>query len=510
MQIMKKLDFFPKEAINDIKDYYNKSFHSKIFTLFASSVSEIYTLASLQKPNYDFCFAHVFNDEGDWYLDKKSLEDLRLWIIETGKKDPKKIVKIYHDWNKNWKRYLTYLNNIKNLDLTKLPINKFIKVFEEFYNLYLLAGSTAYITDSFMSTGDEDWLETLLFEEIKIDISKNKKYDFIRKLTSPVHLSFSLECEYELLLIAKKLYDKFDGFPSFEKIKKSPMFKHLLKHEEKYHWINNNYYNVEYIDASKFYEQIKELSKKKDIDTLIEEKKYDLKIIREEIDMLIETLSFSNHIINILEIARLFSKWKDIRKSGVYRGMHYFDLFLEEIANRTKINKNDLSFLIFQELVDILKTNNDYSKIIKNRKEKCFFAVTNNGYFIIEGNEVNKYYKYNNKNKIAQSKVELKGVIASPGKVRGHVKIIKKTHEMKDFRHGEILVTNQTTPEFVSIMKKAAAIITEQGGITSHAAVISRELKIPCIIGIKNATKDLINGEIIEVDADKGIIKRMR
>ncbi len=87
--------------------------------------------------------------------------------------------------------------------------------------------------------------------------------------------------------------------------------------------------------------------------------------------------------------------------------------------------------------------------------------------------------------------------------------IVRRTEDMQAFERGEILVANQTTPEFLSVMKKAAAIVTEQGGITSHAAVISRELTVPCIIGIKSATRVLKDGDVVEVDANKGIVKKL-
>ena len=78
---------------------------------------------------------------------------------------------------------------------------------------------------------------------------------------------------------------------------------------------------------------------------------------------------------------------------------------------------------------------------------------------------------------------------------------------MFDFQDGDILVTGMTRPEFVPLMKKASAIITDEGGLTCHAAIISRELNIPCIIGTKIATQVLQDGDMVEVDADKGIIR---
>ncbi len=74
---------------------------------------------------------------------------------------------------------------------------------------------------------------------------------------------------------------------------------------------------------------------------------------------------------------------------------------------------------------------------------------------------------------------------------------------------GDILLSQATSPDLLPAMKKAAAIVTEQGGITSHAAIVSRELGIPCVIGTKIATKVLKDGDLVEVDANRGIVKKL-
>ena len=80
---------------------------------------------------------------------------------------------------------------------------------------------------------------------------------------------------------------------------------------------------------------------------------------------------------------------------------------------------------------------------------------------------------------------------------------------MEHMQKGEIIVSSMTRPEMVVAMKKAAAIITDEGGITSHAAIVSRELGIPCILGTKIATKVFKNGDIAEVDANNGIVRKL-
>ena len=103
-------------------------------------------------------------------------------------------------------------------------------------------------------------------------------------------------------------------------------------------------------------------------------------------------------------------------------------------------------------------------------------------------------------------KIILKGEPASPGVAIGKIRILESAKEINKLQDGEILVTDMTTPDFVPAMKKATAIITNQGGQTSHAAIVSRELGIPCIVGTKTATDNLTSGQIITVDGKNGNI----
>jgi len=104
----------------------------------------------------------------------------------------------------------------------------------------------------------------------------------------------------------------------------------------------------------------------------------------------------------------------------------------------------------------------------------------------------------------------LKGFGASPGKVTGIVKICRGIGEISKIKQGMILVAPMTQPEYMPAIKKAKAIVTDEGGITCHAAIISREMKIPCIIGTRNATRVLKDGDSVEVDANKGIVRILK
>ncbi len=101
-------------------------------------------------------------------------------------------------------------------------------------------------------------------------------------------------------------------------------------------------------------------------------------------------------------------------------------------------------------------------------------------------------------------RVLVSGETASPGRVMGVVRILKSAKEIDKVKSGDILVTSMTTPDFVPAMKKAVAIVTDKGGQTSHAAIVSRELGVPCVVGTKNATKVLKTGQLVVVDGSQG------
>lgn len=102
---------------------------------------------------------------------------------------------------------------------------------------------------------------------------------------------------------------------------------------------------------------------------------------------------------------------------------------------------------------------------------------------------------------------ELKGAVAFKGVVRGKAKIVMIAHEIGKVEEGDILVAPTTAPSYIVGMKKAVGFIADEGGITSHTAIVAREMKKPCIIGTKIATKVLKDGDLVEVDAERGVVK---
>ena len=105
-----------------------------------------------------------------------------------------------------------------------------------------------------------------------------------------------------------------------------------------------------------------------------------------------------------------------------------------------------------------------------------------------------------------EARVLLRGLGAAPGGASGPVRVVPELSEAGTLEDGEVLVAHMTAPDWVPLMRRAAAIVTDSGGMTCHAAIVSRELGIPCVVGTGEATSTLRDGEIVTVDAGRGLV----
>jgi phosphohistidine swiveling domain-containing protein len=208
--------------------------------------------------------------------------------------------------------------------------------------------------------------------------------------------------------------------------------------------------------------------------------------------------------LNLVKVLRFFALWRDERKAVLQMISLGFRKVALDAAKELKVDPKVVEFSFREEIDEI---PNNPQKFLE-RKNKSVLLIPNaedHGQIVV-GAEAEPYFQ----EFMATTEVkEIKGIVASPGKVQGIANVILRQHQFFEFNEGDILVTMMTRPEFMPLMKKASAIITDEGGLTCHAAIVSRELKKPCIVGTKEATRVLKTGDKIEVDADKGIIRKI-
>lgn len=198
---------------------------------------------------------------------------------------------------------------------------------------------------------------------------------------------------------------------------------------------------------------------------------------------------------------------KEISDQAVQLTRKGMDTLEREVPRkiRDKQKINDKEIVALARLADRLQKHYYFPQDIEWAKEGDKLYITQTRPVTTIEKTASRIEKSGEGFKMASTPV-LHGAAASPGIGTGHVRILKSPKEISKVKQGDVLVAPMTSPDYVPAMKKASAIITDQGGLTSHAAIVSRELGVPCIVGAKEATTKLKDGYVVTVDGSKGVV----
>jgi len=352
----------------------------------------------------------------------------------------------------------------------------------------------------------------------KIDTRKEpeKFREIFNILTTPSDESETLKENKSLLEIAvcirndPKLRDLFksDNKRIMSEIERLNigLWNKIMHHREEYAWMGFCLLSGKPAELDFFLnrirENIKENPEKKCKDIV------DARIAAEKkIEEIMDRFEFSDEFRKLVELMRKTIYLRTFRIEQINKGIYYSWDTLNRYAKHVGIDYDTLVYLSTKELEELEKKGNTTKlKAIARERQKGFGYVNDdNGVHVYTSKELDKLKKQLS-TKIRDVKV-LKGQLASKGKAKGCVKIVKDASDLDKVRRGDILVTKMTTPDYVAAMERSAAVVTDIGGITCHAAIVSRELGIPCVIGTEIATRVLSDGDIVSVDADKGLVE---
>ncbi len=185
--------------------------------------------------------------------------------------------------------------------------------------------------------------------------------------------------------------------------------------------------------------------------------------------------------------------------------------FYLEAGKRMGLSVADVATLLDKEMIYYLGKGKKFPQAEVAKRQKAFVLIQKGKPARI----------YSGKAAVAKAKHELKlshlkcghevrGVCGSPGQARGRVVVVLTNRDLPKVRPGDIMVIPMTRPDFVSVVRRAAAVVTDEGGVICHAAIIARELGIPCVVATKIGTKVFTEGELVLVDADKGVVAKVR
>lgn len=204
-------------------------------------------------------------------------------------------------------------------------------------------------------------------------------------------------------------------------------------------------------------------------------------------------------ILDLYEPLRNTSKYPELERT-------ILNSWFNSIGKKYEIDPVFIHFMTPNEIREIETKGINREELVKRKKWSVLWnTISDNQLVFSFDSSIEKDIPV--LNEYIESTDTLKGATAFPGYAKGVVRIVNIQEDVKEFNQGDILVSLNTNPDLIPIIKKAGAIVTDEGGIMCHAAIVSREFKIPCVIGTKIATKVLKDGDMVEVDADKGIVR---
>jgi len=231
------------------------------------------------------------------------------------------------------------------------------------------------------------------------------------------------------------------------------------------------------------------------------------------VNKIIKKIKNDKELILCIKLAREFGWLLTFSTETALMATSKLIPLFKTISERMNIPYAQWVYLTSKEIVKTLEGKSVItSKEIKERQLGYVFLSKNGKQKVLSGKGGKNLGKWidNNIGTVNQQTNKLNGQSASPGIVKGKIKIIQFAKDAHLIKSGEVLVCSMTSPDYIPAMKKSIAIVTDEGGLLSHAAIVSRELGKPCIVGTKNATQILKDGDLVEVDADKGIVKKLQ
>jgi len=421
------------------------------------------------------------------FFNKDKEKEKLLAFIKKQEKNKKYI----DDWIKKWEKLIK-----KNLIFLKISFEKNIADWNDKRLVNFLRKQLKLMTAHWKQGVSIEWSdpegEKILSSIIKsygFDLSDNE----IATLIGPTELTF-VQAEF------------INRVKIIKKLKQGKTVEKMIKnHAKDFYWFKNNWAYVDLYD----YHCIANLigSETKNYDKLsaeVESIKQHLRSLQIEKKNIYKKYKFPSGLKNILYLFERMTDWRDVRKKfSVCIVNDYLYKILQRLQAENNLTEDFARMITFKDITGWKLSAKIKSELPKRWQGGVYIADKNNQAEWLYGHDAQVIVSVLNK-KVNDG--EIKGRIAFPGIVKGVVRVVETKADFAKMKAGDILVSMMTRPEFVPLMKIAAGIVTDEGGLTCHAAIVSRELKKPCVVGTQKATSILKDGDLVELDADRGIV----
>ncbi|MDD5050169.1 MAG: PEP-utilizing enzyme [Candidatus Pacebacteria bacterium] len=309
-----------------------------------------------------------------------------------------------------------------------------------------------------------------------------ERVEIEKKLNQPLRLNEGELEQISLLKIAASMKSVDDFNPA--------ILKKIAKHVNEYGWLPIRWFVGNPLKETDVIERLKHVFSDNPQERS-KSLKDQAKKVKKEAEQIIRELGFNEEECQFAYLLKEYTFIRTYRSDLINKVNFIVIPILKKASAELGIPYSDILYLSYGEILECLRDEKKLAHItVLSGKEAEAFATK-------EGILEQKSLNIN----------EIKGVTAYKGKTSGKVKIVHNPNDISKVEKGDILVTTMTFPSYIAAMERAAAFVTDEGGVLCHAAIVAREMKKPCVIATKIATKAFKDGDMVEVDADTGIVK---
>jgi len=221
---------------------------------------------------------------------------------------------------------------------------------------------------------------------------------------------------------------------------------------------------------------------------------------------IIDELQVGGELLDIISIAKEWSYLRTYRTDIIHEYGFRIRPIVEEIGKRFGYTRDEIFHMVKDEIATLDQRLVSH-KALSDRIREFVTVIIDRNVNYLWGDDCERYLRDIDSIVSSDMPSELAGTVAHKGCVSGTARVVKSVSDVAKVQRGDVLVAPMTFPSLIAAMERAAAFVTDEGGILCHAAIISREMDKPCIIGTKIATQVLKDGDLVEVDANEGVVR---
>lgn len=411
---------------------------------------------------------------------------------------------------------------VEEANLTLLSQDEIAKLYESFLGTFTVAPFITVQLWGIEACFDEDWRIMRFLRDRLMEIGQSREFQYYKETLSvntgetvafTEQKDFYRVAEALMKSEAGKLFATETSSVISERLREYPEENAWFEqHTREYEWMNKEYMSSGW-SREKWIEVFR--------DALVSDVKPDQKLqelldgfrkLNEERQNVLRKLDPPADVMHALDsLAELIAQ-RDWAKGYMTKALLSYHKLLGEIARRVGIGLEDVFLYSYREVADLVLGKKLPSEEIEERAKNGYAIVVKGEEFSIVSGKENVRMVVENEGisdpfeKLANMD-SFKGLGASRGVIRGLARVLEDASRLSELQAGEILVTYMTTIEFTPAFRRAGAVITDEGGMSCHAAIVSREFRIPCVVGTKVATRVVRTGDELEVDGGLGVVK---